>query len=937
MKIMFHSQFHLLTLSLFLSLSLGSFHSSDSEANLPIELPISDETLTQNTLPLALQYALSNNIGKENMRYHIQHNSLWPEVHNNGLTIAFKPAGPQLHLDKAILDLQLDSVGYGADQRFVKMARPTIEGNQISYHRGLLTEWYRNGPFGLQQGFTLVERPAYKFNDKQKNSIPQPLFPLNCPSILPCEKRHFVNKPNMPLLTLNLTLSHGWQATISADGQSAMLIGPNGSRLRYGELFVYDAANEQIPAYLTILEKNSHSILQIQVDDRTAGYPLTIDPFFQAAKLTASDGMMNDEFGMGVAISGDTVVIAAPENGGKGAVYVYEKPANGWITTDSFTAKLTASDGITDDEFGSGVAIENDTIVIGAGANDEKGDDAGAVYVYEKPASGWITTSNFTAKLTASDAGIEDRFGNNLAINNDTIFVGVSGDDDKGDGSGSVYVYQKPASGWSTSSLFTAKLIASDGAAGDGFGRAIAVSGNIIVIGAMGDDDKGGNAGAAYIYEKSAIGWVTTSSFAAKLTASDGGATQNFGNDVAIDGNVVVIGAQYDDDKGLFSGSAYVYQKPFFGWFTTDKFTAKLTASDGATTDTFGHTVNISGETIVITALFENDKGQNAGAVYTYKRPIGGWVTTEAFEVKLTASDGAANDNFGEAVAMNNHTIVIGSPFDDDEGDKSGSAYIFTEPAPEILVAGNHQEIVDGDSSPDVSDHTDFGSILINTTIENTFTISNTGNQPLSINLVSLSGTDANLFNVSKQPDPLIAANSSSTFTIQFTPTGVGTRLANLIIFNNDSDEAIYNFTLQGSGSNFVPEIRINGNEQEIVSGDMSPSPDDDTDFGQAVAGGNSIQQEFTISNLGLTNLTLGTVNLTGSNANDFKVIQQPQNPVAAKGSTTFSIEFAPTALGLRTAEISLSNNDSDENPYIFVIQGSGIEMQSVYLPFVIK
>ncbi len=154
------------------------------------------------------------------------------------------------------------------------------------------------------------------------------------------------------------------------------------------------------------------------------------------------------------------------------------------------------------------------------------------------------------AKLTASDGAANDRFGKSVSVSKDTIVVGATGDSDKGSGSGSAYVFVRDKNGWSQET----KLTASDGAAHDGFGESVSVSKHTIVVGASGDDDNGSGSGSAYVFVRNKNGWSEKT----KLTASDGAAHDRFGKSVSASKHTIVVGAPYDDDKGLDSGSAYV-------------------------------------------------------------------------------------------------------------------------------------------------------------------------------------------------------------------------------------------------------------------------------------------------------------------------------------------------------------------------------------------
>jgi len=141
------------------------------------------------------------------------------------------------------------------------------------------------------------------------------------------------------------------------------------------------------------------------------------------------------------------------------------------------------------------------------------------------------------------------------------------------------------------------KLTASDGGEEDYFGTAVSISGNYAIVGAYGDDDNGSNSGSAYVFERTGDGWIQL----AKLTASDGASDDYFGRTVSISGNYAIVGAYGDDDNGLSSGSAYIFEKPVDGWVDTTE-TAKLTASNGRSNDYFGTAVSISGDYAIVGA-----------------------------------------------------------------------------------------------------------------------------------------------------------------------------------------------------------------------------------------------------------------------------------------------------------------------------------------------
>jgi len=388
-------------------------------------------------------------------------------------------------------------------------------------------------------------------------------------------------------------------------------------------------------------------------------------------------------------------------------------------------AKLTASDPASFDVFGQRVSISGDTAVVGARQDSDDGLRSGSAYVFTKSGGTWTEQT----KLTASDAAAEDRFGFDVSISGDTIVVGSAGDDDVGSSSGSAYVFTRSGGTWTEQAklipsgasagdqfgesvsisgdtvvigssrdgsayVFTrsggtwteqAKLTASDAATGDQFGKRLSVSDDTVVVAVAQDDDDGNNSGSAIVFTRSAGTWTEQ----AKLTASDAVAEDQFGWSVSVSGDTIVVGSVGDDDDGAFSGSAYVFTRSGGTW--TEQ--AKLTSSDAAAGDQFGNSASISGDTTVVGSFVDSDAGFNSGSAYVFTRSGGTW--TEL--AKLTASDAQNRDRFGNSVSISGDIVLIGAYLDDDVFAGSGSAYIFdfgvppdntTAESPVVLLNG---------------------------------------------------------------------------------------------------------------------------------------------------------------------------------------------------------------------------------------------------------
>ena len=246
-------------------------------------------------------------------------------------------------------------------------------------------------------------------------------------------------------------------------------------------------------------------------------------------------------------------------------------------------------------------------------------------------------------------------------------------------------------------------------------------------------------------------------------------------------------------------------------------------------------------------------------------------------------------------------------------------------PTPEMKVTGNSTEIYDGDHSPDTSDDTDFSTVLVDGgTNVNIFTISNSGSAVLNLDgspIVSVTGEHASDFSLTSAPSSTVATSSNTTFEITFNPSGRGIRNAEISISNNDFDEDPYNFDVSGVGEG--QEINVTGNGQSIVNGDATPSISDDTDFGYVDINNGSRFHTFTIENEGDLNLSVDTVIISGTHAADFSVTSEPDELVSRFSSTNFIVRFDPSGLGTRSASITIHNNDGNENPYVFDIEGS--------------
>jgi len=317
--------------------------------------------------------------------------------------------------------------------------------------------------------------------------------------------------------------------------------------------------------------------------------------------------------------------------------------------------KLLASDGAAGDNFGCYVSLHADTALVGAWLDDDNGDMSGSAYVFTRSGTIWTQQAIFHAL----DSTTGDLFGWSVSLGNDTALIGAYWDDDNGDKSGSAYVFTRTGTTWTQQ----AKLLAPDGHSGDYFGYSVSLSGDTALISAPLDDDNGDASGSTYVFTRTGITWTQQT----KLLASDGAIGDNFGNRVFLAGDTALIGADADDD---IQGSAYVYTRTGITWNQQ----TKLIASDGQSEDFFGSFVSLSDDTALIGAPGDDDNGDWSGSAYVFTRIDTTWTQ----QAKLLASDGYAWDYFGDSVSLSGDTALITAPQDDDNGDDSGSAYVFT-------------------------------------------------------------------------------------------------------------------------------------------------------------------------------------------------------------------------------------------------------------------
>jgi hypothetical protein len=399
-----------------------------------------------------------------------------------------------------------------------------------------------------------------------------------------------------------------------------------------------------------------------------------VNPVFTSVYLDKliSEGSFGDHFGTSIAISGDTLVVGAPDatvdsHAYQGSAYVFVRSGSTW----ELQQQLIAPDGLTQDYFGSSVAISGDTVVVGAyraAINDFF--DQGAAYVYQRSGTTWELQQKLIDPAETQD---NDWFGISVAIDGDTILVGEWFDDvGINSGQGSVLAFTRSGEVWSLQTSFSS----SDGEAGDRFGERVALSGDTALVGVM--SDAIGSAieqGSAYIFVRDGTTW----SQQAKLIASDGAMNDTFGQSVSLFGDTALVGAPRDDNgENGNQGSAYVFTRSGSTWNEQ----AHLFASDGTENDRFGTSVALNGDKALIGAVLDVTGKSIVGSAYVFTRDQSNWIEQD----KLLAADGDSLDNFGNSAALSSATALVGNWIDTVDGNpEQGSVYIYEFPLPFAL------------------------------------------------------------------------------------------------------------------------------------------------------------------------------------------------------------------------------------------------------------
>lgn len=529
------------------------------------------------------------------------------------------------------VDLALSGFGCEGTVRDVGGATLQARDNRLEFQRPGLSEWYVNGPLGIEQGFTVASRP-------------------DCGAGSGADLR------------FEVSVGEGVTPSLHGNGDAAgsyveLADAKSGRWLRYSDVFAKDASGRALPTRLAVEDGR----IAISVDDDGAQYPITVDPLVWTLdqQLVGSDTAANDLFGRAVAITGTTAIVGAWQatvsgKTGAGAAYVFLRSGTTWAEQ----AKLVASDAAAEDAFGYSVAVSGNTAVVGSVAATVAGKSAaGAAYVFVRSGTAWTQQ----AKLVATDSAADDSFAESVAIDGDTVLVGapyadVMGDSDRG----AVYAFSRSGTTWTQQ----AKLAPADGVGGDHAGQAVSLAGNSALFGAPFADVAGqSSAGAAYVYLRAGTTW----SLQQKLSASDATSTDGFGGAVALVNDTALVGADQADVGGRSnSGAAYVFTRTGTTWSEQQKLNPTTTLID----EGFGIAVALA--STGNTALVGADGNGAGGAAYLFGRSGTTWTQQQQLVSPLVGADG----NFGRGVGIDGDLALVGAPFSNLPGKLSAGVVI---------------------------------------------------------------------------------------------------------------------------------------------------------------------------------------------------------------------------------------------------------------------
>lgn len=398
-------------------------------------------------------------------------------------------------------------------------------------------------------------------------------------------------------------------------------------------------------------------------------------------KIHAFGGGTGDNFGWSVAVDGEFAVIGEVHDD---HTFFDTGTASVYRLVSGtwiFIGRVTSPDPESSSWFGYSVDIEGDVLVVGSPFHDTvDGFDAGLAYVYRFDGGNFV----YNGTLEASDGHAFSEFGYSVSVSSylgvERIAVGARSNDEIAPQAGAVYIFEYNDDSWEEAD----KITANDAAEDDKFGWSVSLSGRFLGVGAPGNDDAGLTTGSAYIYEKISFIWLRR----ATITADDAAAGDNFGWDVAIDDDAtLLVGAYRNDEAALDAGAAYVFRRDVATWPQE----AKLMASNALQDDCFGYSVALKDDMAIIGAVHDDTGFPTTGSAYVCQYDGVAWAET----ARLEATDGWGGDRLGWDVSTDGASVLVSASYSDDVNQDAGSAYFFPYSCPPEIGDMNCDDVVD--------------------------------------------------------------------------------------------------------------------------------------------------------------------------------------------------------------------------------------------------
>jgi hypothetical protein len=614
--------------------------------------------------------------------------------------------------------LELQSYGFPGQERAVKSARAMADVEKLSYRwDSTMTEWFVNGKAGLEHGFTLASRPGVSVSALALHlAVRGTLTPRVSPD---GRKVVFLDERGSPALNYA-----GLKVTDALGHELAARFLPEGTGLR----LEIEERGARYPIAIDPVAQQAY-LKPAAVGNTQAG------DLFGFSVAVSGDTVVvgaRDEDSASLGVNSIPDELAA---GSSGAAYVFVRNAGVWSQQAYLKPAAVGPGGQAGDHFGWSVAISGDTVVVGAPDEDsatagvnsvpaEGATNSGAAYVFTRSGGVWSQQ----AYLKAAVVRAADEFGYSVAISGDTLVVGAydeassstginSNSNTLAAGAGAAYVFARNGSVWSQQAYLKPGAVGTT-QANDHFGNAVAVSGDTVVVGAFEEDSSStgidsipnelaGGAGAAFVFVRNAGAW-SQQAYLKPAAVGTGQAGDHFGISVTASGDTVVVGAYQEsssttgvnstpNDGAGSSGAAYVFTRTAGVW-NQQAYLKPAAVGTTQVGDSFGYSVALSGDTLVVGAPGEdssttgidstlNELSSSAGAAYVFRRSAGVW-SQQSFLKPGAVGSTQLGDNFGWSVAVSGATVVVGAYLEDsstlgvnsaanEASADSGTAYIF--------------------------------------------------------------------------------------------------------------------------------------------------------------------------------------------------------------------------------------------------------------------